>query len=159
MTKDSPLTCTFVNIRRLFMKSIESDMEWGKTLFFFKRVVCLIRYSWDTWGWRRSPEMLWEQHSWEAMPLSSGVTVTAVLLTPMFSVSPACVRCRAPWIQYWFLPGFREGGDGEVRSVEVTCIWLLILTHPVTFDALPWTLVYPFGEWVSDGAFIWPWCV
>lgn len=34
-----------------------------------------------------SPEMLWEHHSWEAMPLELwSNTVTAVLFTPMFSM-------------------------------------------------------------------------
>lgn len=82
--------------------------------------------------------------------LCSGVTVTTVVIILMFSVSLACVRCRTPPLQCQSLPGFREGGDVKVRSTELIWVWLLILTRGVTFDALPWTLVYPLVKWVLD---------
>lgn len=74
-----------------------------------------------------------------------------VLLRLMFSVSSPCT-CKM------------QNSPNPVRIFsraleEVIFMWVsyrshpkltVILIHHVAFDALPWTLVYPFVEWVLD---------
>lgn len=99
-------------------------------------IIVFYQWLWDTWRWRGGPEMLWEGL------LRSGATVTTVLLRLMFSVSLAYVRHRTP------NANLSRALEKEMilKSSESDFSYWLILW----LDALPWTLVYPFVEWVLD---------
>lgn len=108
-------------------------------------------YCWllDTWRWRMSPEMWWEC-SRIGSNACSGVSRYCATYTDVSYKSALHVwDAELPTSSADFLQSFRKGRDIQVRYRSHPKL-TLILIHHVTFDALPWTLVYPFVEWVLD---------